>query len=146
MHTDEDVTKRAIKAFQENRGMAEKALSEGGTKLADHHHGILCFPWRWCRKLERALKETKGRIQEYREIEEELSRREFNRAIARLNWIADQLEETSWQIARRVACTTLPENNEKLLEQILSSPHVVSENLRKLAKELSSIQEKSIKE
>jgi hypothetical protein len=136
MNTETGSIERAIMCFRENRKMAEEALLKKRAELANHRHGIFCHRWRWCRKLESALSETEKRIQEYLELEAELAQGKVDRTIKCLNKMADEIRETPWETIRRISQAPRPASKEELLKEILSSPNVVSDNLRKLADEL----------
>lgn len=130
----DEVLEMVLKSFKENRRMAENAIRDRKVEIQNHKHGIFCFKWRHCRKIERAVAETEGRIEEYKEAEKGLKEGNYNKAIEILGRIAGQIKETPWQIAMRVA------KNPPTLESILNSPTSTAHGMKRARDYLVSLQ------
>ena len=128
------VVERALKSFEANRKMAENAVRDRKQEMSGHKHGIFCFGWRNCRKIEKAVAETEERIREYKEAEKGLATGDYSKAIELLNRISGQINETPWQVAMRVA------NSPPTLESILNSPTSTAHGMRQMRDYLVSLQ------
>jgi hypothetical protein len=131
------VVEMVLKSFEANRKMAEDAIRDRKREMSGHKHGIFCFGWRYCRKIERAVIETEGRIEEYKEAERGLIEGNYNKAVELLSRISGQIDETPWEVAMRVASTP------PTLEGILNSRTSIAFRMRQARDYLVSLQVKS---
>lgn len=127
------VVEMVLKSFEANRKMAEDAVRDRKQEMQGHEHGIFCFSWRNCRKMEKAVTETEERIKEYKEVEKGLIEGNYDKAIEVLGRISGQIEETPWEIAMRVA------NNPPTLESILNSPTATAHGMKQARDYLVSL-------
>ncbi len=125
-----------LKAFRYNRGVVESRISEAENELSAHKHGIFCFPWSRCCKLEKAVKRDKQKVSNYQEAEDGLENGNYEKAIEVLGSISQKLEETPWEVAMRIVNTPDPETKDEMLENIRNSPSVISANMKDAMKHL----------
>lgn len=127
------VMEMVLKSFEMNRKMAEDAIRDRKAEMRGHKHGIFCFSWRYCRKMEKAVAETEERIKEYEDAEKGLSEGNYDKAIELLGRISGQIDETPWEVAMRVAHTP------PTLENILNSRTSIAYRMRQARDYLVSI-------
>lgn len=130
------VMEMVLKSFEANRKMAEEVIRDRKAEMRGHRHGIFCFGWRHCRKMEKVVAETEERIKEYKEVEKGLAEGKYDKAVELLGRISGQIEETPWQIAMRVA------NTPPTLESILNSPTSTAHRMKQARDYLVSLQTK----
>lgn len=130
----DEIAKWALESFEQNRKMAEEAVNQRLAEFGGHKHGIFCFKWRACRKMEVAVSETQQRVKDYTEAEAGIKAGDFTKAIQVLGKIAGDMEETPMQIATRVA------SSPPTLQSILSSPTGMAARLTKVRDHLVSLQ------
>ena len=71
------MAKGILKSLEFNRKIAENAIFNYKKQAMKHKHGIFCFNWRHCRKLEKTIAEIESKINDYREAEKELKNNIF---------------------------------------------------------------------
>ncbi len=128
------VVEMVLKSIEANRKMAEDAICDRKQEMQGHTHGIFCFSWRNCRKMEKAVTETEERIKEYEEAEKGLSEGNYDKAVELLGRISGQIDETPWEVAMRVA------NTPPSLENILNSRTSIAFRMREARDYLISLQ------
>ena len=129
----DNVVEMVLKSFEVNRKMAEYAICDCKRKMSGHKHGIFCFSWRYCRKIEKAVAETEERIKEYKDAEKGLVEGNYNKAIELLGRISGQIDETPWQVAMRVA------SKPPTIEGILNSSTSIAFRMRRARDYLVSL-------